>query len=66
MRLIDFGDKEDYQPLERGTAFPQFYEDGDRYDPHHPMLWHHRFWYEMRANRLLNEPEKMYLMGGEL
>jgi hypothetical protein len=68
MRLVDFGQKEDYQPLERGDSFPQFYENGDRYEWHIPMCWNYRFWLRgvcsMEMSRNTFEP--MWLMGGEL
>jgi len=44
MRLIEFGQKEDFQPLARGAAFPQFYENGDRYTWWHPVQFSNRYW----------------------
>lgn len=31
MRFIEVFQKEDYQPLDRGAAFLQFYENSDHY-----------------------------------
>lgn len=68
MRLVEFGDKEDYQPLDRGEAFPQFYENGDKTCWCHPMDWNYRFWLvgtwvmEMSHNKF----DPTWLMGGEL
>lgn len=31
MRLLDVFQKPDFQPLDRGSSFTQFYEDGDKY-----------------------------------
>jgi hypothetical protein len=68
MRLVDFGQKEDYQPLERGEAFPSFYENGDRYQWQNPMCWSYRFWlhgvWTMELENNTFDPA--YLMGGEL
>ena len=44
MRLIDFGQKEDYIPLERGIAFPQEYENGDTYKWYNPMCFNYKYW----------------------
>lgn len=44
MRLIGTFVREDYQPLERGGAFPQYYENGDRYKWWHPMSFNNRYW----------------------
>jgi ATP-independent RNA helicase DbpA len=44
MRLVEFGQKEDFQPLDRGCAFPQFYENGDRYTWWNPMDFNLRYW----------------------
>lgn len=65
MRLIDFGQKEDYYPLERGESFPQFYENGDQHRWDHPMLWHYRFWH-LECLRASPDEQGMLLMGGEL
>lgn len=68
MRLIDLFQKPDYYPLERGQAFPQYHEDGDKVEWHHPGLWHYRFWHHgvciMYASHNTFDPS--YLMGGEL
>lgn len=68
MRLIDVFEKEDYQPLERGEAFPQFYENGDRYEVHNVMDWNYRFWLHgvWTMERSHNRFDPAYLMGGEL
>ena len=44
MRLVDSGQPEQYQPLERGCAFPQYYENGDRYKWYFPYDFHNRYW----------------------
>jgi hypothetical protein len=61
--------KPDYQPLDRGEAFPQFHKDGDRYQWQNPMDWNYRFWLAgivvMELKRQ-NTFDPMWLMGGEL
>jgi hypothetical protein len=68
MRLLEVFQKEDYQPLERGEAIPQFYENGDKYWWHNPMCWAYRFWmhgvWTMEIGHNTFDPA--YLMGGEL
>ena len=44
MRLVHWGQKEDFQPLDRGAAFPQFYENGDAYKPWNPFDFHSPYW----------------------
>lgn len=71
MRLLDFGQAEDYQPLERGAAFPQFYESGDRYVWENPWAWSWSFWYFLQWHcryhpDVSNDEAAMLLMGGEL
>lgn len=71
MRLIDFGEPELYQPLERGSAFPQFYENGDRYVWENPWAWSWTFWYFLHWHcryhpDIANDEAAMLLMGGEL
>lgn len=44
MRFIEVFQKEDYQPLDRGAAFPQFYENGDRYKWWRPTCFTYRYW----------------------
>lgn len=68
MRLLDFGEKPEYYPLDRGEAFPQFHEDGDAYQIFNPMDWNYDFWlhgvWELSAGH--NRFDATYLMGGEL
>lgn len=74
MRLIDFGQKEDFQPLERGAAFPQFYENGDRFKWWNPMDFSNRYWINfvqwsgLEWGTLFdsNEQAEALMMGGEL
>lgn len=70
MRLIEWGRREDYQPLERGASFPQFYENGDPYKWWGAMDFNQQYyWYfiqlelESSPNDVL--PEAL-MMGGEL
>jgi len=44
MRLVNWPYQEGYQPLDRGAAFVQFYENGDKVKWHHPMLFNLRYW----------------------
>ena len=68
MRMLEIFQKEDYQPLDRGGAFPQWYENGDKYHWDNPFDWGYRFWLhgvwimEMSNNTF----DPSYLMGGEL
>ena len=68
MRLVDALEPEDYQPLERGSAFTQYYENGDKCCWYNNMDWHHKFWlygtWEMPAGH--NRFDEAWLMGGEL
>lgn len=68
MRLQDWDQADDYKPLERGEAFPQFYEDGDKVRWHHEMMWNYRFWqsgvFAMEVQHNTFDP--MWLMGSEL
>lgn len=72
MRLLDVFQKEDYQPLERGEGFPQFYENGDRYKWWNAMDFGYRFWHSMcmETCELPRMPRddafEVMLMGGEL
>ncbi len=74
MRLVEFGQKEDYQPADRGSAFPQYYENGDRYKWWNPMDFKLRYWqYFVQWADLefgLKMPEdtlgECLMMGGEL
>lgn len=68
MRLVEWGQQEAYQPLERGDAFPQFYENGDRYRWCNEMDWSYRFWLHgvWTMERKHNTFDPAYLMGGEL
>ena len=74
MRLIDFGQKEDYIPLERGIAFPQEYENGDTYKWYNPMCFNYKYWLEMIQRSEFEVGFKMskytlaeaLMMGGEL
>ena len=69
MRVVDYGVKEEYQPLCRGEAFPQFYENGDRFRWSNPMCWNYRFWLEgchHKVGHRLNDFDPTWLMGGEL
>ena len=68
MRLVEWDQKEDYQPHERGDAFPQYYENGDRYRWDNPMMWAYRWWLYAVDMAYLghNSFDPMWLMGGEL
>ncbi len=73
MRLLDTFQKEDYQPLERGQAIPQFYENGDRYICSNAYHWSWRFWYWLSGecrfhpySPVEHDRLHMLLMGGEL
>ena len=68
MRLLEVFQKPDYQPLDRGEAFPQFHEDGDRYQWNNPMCWAYRWWLhaKLEAPNGHNDFDPMFLMGGEL
>lgn len=68
MRLLDFGDKPAYVPHERGEAFPQFYEDGDKYSWHHNGMWDWHFWLRgvFHCQIQHNTFDPIWLMGGEL
>jgi hypothetical protein len=68
VRLLDVFQKEDYQPLERGCAFPQYYENGDLYKWHHPFCWSYQFWKHLQWDALSRREDdlEMLLMGGEL
>jgi hypothetical protein len=67
MRLVDVFQKEDYQPIERGTAFPQFYENNDKYIPGNVMNYHYRFWLSAtHEQQFHNVMEESYMMGSEL
>jgi hypothetical protein len=69
MRLLDVFQKPDYEPHERGGAFPQFHEDGDKYQWSSSMDWGYHFWlqglWQMETPRD-NTFDPMWLMGGEL
>ncbi len=74
MRLLDFGEQADYQPLDRGEAFPQYYQDGDKCTWQNPMHWNYKFW-QMLLCESIHHPTSpgagqdaasMMLMGGEL
>jgi hypothetical protein len=67
MRLIEWGQQEAYQPLQRGEALPQYYETGDRFTWEHAMMWHYRFWNHVLCE-VNGRPDEysMMLMGGEL
>jgi hypothetical protein len=72
MRLIGVWDFEDYKPLDRGTGFPQYYENGDHYVWWNPMDFHYAFWHRglcWEASHNLypsNDEVDMLCMGGEL
>lgn len=74
MRLLDIFQKEDYQPLERGSAFPQFYENGDQYKWWHVMDFKLRYWnyfiqwaeWEFQFKMPHEELTEALMMGGEL
>ena len=68
MRLVEYGQREDYQPLERGEAFPQFYETGDKFSWYTPWDWSYSFWLygTIIMERHYNDFDPMWLMGGEL
>lgn len=68
MRLIDVFQRPDYQPMDRGDAFPQYYEDGDRAKWHHPFEWHYYFWQHLQWDSINGSDDalEMLLMGGEL
>jgi len=68
MRLLEWNQKEDYQPLERGSAFVQFYENNDKYVWWHPFCWNWHFWHHMTCDSpsRREDDEEMMLMGGEL
>ena len=68
MRLLDVFQKPDYVPLERGEAFPQFHEDGDKVTWHHPMCWNYLFWRDGCWTMPMghNTFDPAWLMGGEL
>lgn len=74
MRFIEVFQKEDYQPLDRGAAFPQFYENGDRYKWWNPMDFTYRYWQnfiqwseiEFRFKMPEDLLSETLMMGGEL
>jgi hypothetical protein len=68
MRLVDWGQQEAYQPLARGEAFPQYYENGDRYRWAHEGMWgYHFFLHGIWTHKIAhNTFDPVYLMGGEL
>lgn len=68
MRLLDVFQKPDYEPHERGGAFPQFHEDGDKYTWCNPFDWNYRFWLHgvWTTEISHNTFDPAYLMGGEL
>ena len=71
MRLLDFGQKPDYVPLERGSAFPQYHEDGDKFKWWNPMDFSYRFWHDSRwlgVTELMHRDRaiELCMMGGEL
>lgn len=68
MRLLDYGDRHDYKPLDRGTAFIQYYEDGDKYEIFDNMIWNYYFWHEgvWHLEIRHNEFDPTWTMGSEL
>lgn len=74
MRLVNFGQKEDFYPIERGAAFPQFYENGDHYTWWNPMNFSNKYWMqfiqwsdlEWGFRIPLDEAAEALMMGGEL
>lgn len=69
MRLLDVFETGDFQPLERGLAFPQYYENGDKYFPGNVMDYHYYFFIyatHESIQPLYNGMEQSYLMGNEL
>lgn len=67
MKLLYFLEKENYQPLERGIAFTQYYENGDKFDPHSNAFdWHHNFYFKCLSGGLGVYEKRINLMGGEL
>jgi len=67
MRLIEWGEKLDYYPLDRGISTPQYWEDGDKYDAYpNPFLWNQRFWFDCMSAGLGRGERLENLMGGEL
>lgn len=74
MRLIEVFQKEDYQPLDRGAACPQFYENGDKFKWWNPMVFTNRYWLnfvqwsdtEWGFKSPQDELAEALMMGGEL
>ena len=67
MRLLEWNEKEDYQPLERGNALPQYYENGDKYNCHSNAFdWHYKFWHQVFSGGQDHSEQCLNLMGGEL
>lgn len=74
MRLIDWQQPEAYQPLERGAAFPQTYENGDKFRWWNPMDFNNRYWInfiqwsDLVLSRSVpyDERAECLMMGGEL
>lgn len=72
MRLLDWNQKPDFEPLERGEAFPQFHENGDRFTWRNDWSWHWPFWYFLQSECRFhpgstdNDEAAMLFMGGEL
>lgn len=67
MRMLEFGDKENYSPLERGNAFVQYYENGDKFDCHSNAFdWHYYFRHQCLSGGLGNNDQMVNLMGNEL
>lgn len=68
MRLLEVFQKPDYQPLDRGEAFPQFHEDGDRFRVFNNMMWAYHWWIHATWEAPMghNTFDPAWLMGGEL
>lgn len=77
MRLIDVFEPEYYQPIGRGIAFPQFYENGDCYQHRNPFdfnfyFWNNACWATDDAAGIAvgyssnNKPNPIFFMGEEL
>lgn len=70
--MLDVWDREDYESIARGAAFPQFYENGDSYKWWNPFDFSYRFWHSMCVEtcELPRMPRddafEVMMMGGEL
>lgn len=67
MRMLDWNEPEHYQPLDRGNAFVQYYENGDKYDCHSNAFdWSYDFWFRCLSGGVGRKESNENLMGGEL